>query len=83
MRIILDAMCPEKQQKPAQAGVGSLSWALSSPLTLSHLESGHAILFSPQDFCSSCVFVYCCHSTGSGGLGSTSLSKIKDNEIIL
>ena len=26
-----------------------LSWTLSSPLALSHLESGHAIPFSSQD----------------------------------
>ena len=30
---------------------------------LSHLESGHAIPFSPQDFCSPCEFVHCCHNT--------------------
>ena len=47
-----------------------LSWALSSPLALSHLESGHAIPFSPQDVCRACVFLYCSHNTRSCGLGS-------------
>ena len=35
MRAIPDVTCPEKQYKPVQAGIGSLSWALSSPLALS------------------------------------------------
>ena len=55
MRIILHVMCPEKQWKPVQAEV-RLSWALSGPLALSHLKSGHAVPFSPQDFCI-CVYL--------------------------
>ena len=62
MRTILNVMCPEKQYKPIQAG-DRLSWALSGPLALFHLESGHAVPFPPQDFCSLCAFVYCCRST--------------------
>ena len=69
-------MCPEKQSKPVQVEVVSLSWALSSPLTLSHLESGHSIPFPPQDFCSPCVFVYCSHNTRSCGPGSASSSHV-------
>ena len=64
---------PKKAIKACQGRGRSLSWALSSPLALSYLESGHAILFSPQDFCSPCVFVYCSHNTGSCGPGSVSL----------
>ena len=52
----LDVMCLEKQQKPVQAGAQD---------PLSDLESGHAFPISPQDFCSPCVFVYCCHNTAS------------------
>ena len=54
-------------------------WALWGPLwpscPLSHLESGHAVPFSLQDFCSPCVFVYCCHNTGSCWPGSASTQK--------
>ena len=53
MRIILNVMYPEKQYKPIQAGVGALS----------HLESSHAIPFSPQNCCSPCEFVHNSHST--------------------
>ena len=42
---------------------------------LSSWESGHTIPFSPQDFCSLCVFVYCSHNTRSCGPGSTSLTQ--------
>ena len=62
---------PRKAIK-ACPGRGQLSWALSGPLALSHLESGHAIPFSPQDFCSPCVFVYCIHNPVSCGPGSVS-----------
>ena len=41
----------------------AISGALSDPHALSHIESGHAVPFSPQDFCSWCEWVYCCHST--------------------
>ena len=62
MRTILNVMCPEKQYKPVKARVEALSsW-----------ESGHAVPFSPQDFCSPCVFVYCWHNTGSCWPGSAS-----------
>ena len=64
---------PRKAIKACLGWGSSLSWALSSPLALSHLESGHAAPFSPQDFCSPCVFVYCRHNTGSRGPGSASL----------
>ena len=37
--------------------------ALSPSGALSHSESGHAIPFSPQDFCSLCEFVYHSHNT--------------------
>ena len=57
--------CPSRGQL-------SLSWALSSPLTLSHLESGHTDPFPPQDCCSPCVFVYCSHNSRSCRLGSAS-----------
>ena len=63
--------CPGRDQL-------SLSWALSSPFALSHLESGHAVPFSPQDFCSPCVFVYCCHNTGSHWPGSESGHGFRD-----
>ena len=46
-------MCPEKQQKPFQAGVRALF----------HSERRHAVPFSPQDFCSPCEFVHRSHST--------------------
>ena len=36
---------------------------------LSHLESGHAIPFPPQGFCSPCEFVCCSHSTGTPPAG--------------
>ena len=54
---------PRKTIKACPGRGWALSWALSSPLALSHLESGHAVPFSPQDFCSPCEFVYCCHNT--------------------
>ena len=69
MRTILDIMYPEKQSKPIQAEI-----RLSLALALSHLESGHAAPFYPQDFCSPCVFVYGRHNTGSYPLGSASTS---------
>ena len=52
--------CAQKSNKSLsrQGGVG-----LSGPLALSHLESGHAIPFSPQDFHSPCDFFHCCHNT--------------------
>ena len=46
-------MCPEKQYKPVQAWVRAVS----------HSESGHAVPFSPQDFCSPCKFVHRSHDT--------------------
>ena len=52
-----------KAVKACPGGDRASSGALSGPHALSHLESGHAIPFSPQDFCSRCEFVYCCHST--------------------
>ena len=52
-----------------------LSWAHSGPHAISHWESGRAVPFSPQDFCSPCVFVYCCHNTGSCCPGSASVRK--------
>ena len=51
----------------------AFSGALSGPLALSHLESGHAVPCSPQGFCSPCAFVYCSHNTGSCWPGSASL----------
>ena len=51
---------PRKAVK-ACPGRGWLSLWSSRPL--SHLESGHAVPFSPQDFCSPCEFVHCCHNT--------------------
>ena len=63
-------------EKPVQAGVGSFSLGLSSSLALSHLASGHAVPFSPQDFCSPCVFAYCRHNTRSCRLGSASHSDV-------
>ena len=75
MRTILNVMCPESNESVSRQGSAlSLSWAFCSTLDLSHLESGHAIPFSPQDFCSPCVFVYCCHNTGSCWPGSVSFS---------
>ena len=53
MRTILNVMCPEKQYRPVQAGVGALS----------HSESGHGVLFSPQDFFSTCELVCRSHNT--------------------
>ena len=63
MRIILNVMCPEKQQKPVKARV----------LALSSWESGYAVPFPPQDFGSPYVFVYCSHNTGSCWPGSASV----------
>ena len=53
MKTFLEVMLPEKQEKPVQASVG----------VLSHSESGHAVPFSPQDFCSPCEFVFHTHNT--------------------
>ena len=61
MRTILKVMSPEKQQKPVKARVSALSG-----------ESVRTVPFSPQGFCSPCVFDYCCHNTGSYGPGSAS-----------
>ena len=53
-------LCAQKSNKSlSRQGSGSL-WP-SRPF--SHLESGHAVPFSPQDFCSLCEFVHCCHNT--------------------
>ena len=54
---------PRKAVKACPGRDRAFSGALSGPHALFHLESGHAIPFSPQDFCSPCEFVYCCHST--------------------
>ena len=54
---------PRKAVKACPGRDRAFSGALCGPHALSHLESGHAIPFSPQDFCSPCEFVYCCHST--------------------
>ena len=64
---------PRKAIK-ACLGRGRLSLALSPSLTY-----GVAMLpfFSPQDFCSLCVFVYCRHNTGSCWSGSTSVPDSK------
>ena len=51
--------------------------SLGLSLALSHLESGHAIPFSPQDFCSPCVFVCCSHNTGSCRPGSATNDLIR------
>ena len=67
---------PRKAIKVCPGRGRALSWALSSPLALSHLESGYPVPFSPQDFCSPCVFVYCCHNTGSCWPGSVSKEDI-------
>ena len=69
--------CAQKNNKSLSRREPALSWALSSPLALSHLETGHAIPFSPQDFCSPCVFVYCSHNTESCQPGSASLKNKK------
>ena len=55
--------------------------ALSGPHALSHLQSGHAVPFPPQDFCSPCVFVYCSHNTGSCGPGSASEFQLYELEL--
>ena len=62
MRTILDIRCLENNKSLSRQG-SALSLGLYSPLTLSHLESGHAVPFSPQDFCSPCEFVHCSHNT--------------------
>ena len=69
------AECPVKNQElgwgrgpgHCSAPVGGLSQGLSLFLTPSHLESGHAVPFSPPDFCLLSQWVYCRHSTWTRG----------------
>ena len=52
-----DVMCQKSNKSLSKQGLGSLV------LSPSYLESGHAFPFSPQDSCSPCEFVHCCHNT--------------------
>ena len=68
---------PRKAIKACPGRGRAFLGALSGPHTLSHLESGHVVPFSLQDFCSLCIFVYCSHNTGSCWPGSTSLGSLQ------
>ena len=52
MRTFLDVMLPESNKSLSRQGLGH-----------SLTQSGHAVPFSPQDFCSPCEFVHRIHST--------------------
>ena len=57
MRTILYVTTQKSNKSLSKQGLGSLV------LSPSYLESGHAFPFSPQDSCSPCEFVHCCHNT--------------------
>ena len=64
--------CAQKSNKSLsrQGSALSLLGSLWPSRPVSHLENGHAVPFSPQDFCSPCEFVHLPQHTDSVGWDS-------------